>query len=163
MHVFAEQPLEDKPPSVVTDAGGDTLAKETKSKKGITGSQSRGNHIVFTHYLQDPNCDVCKKTKTSRARCNIKHEKNVDGIALSTKCGDLITEEHNILNVENETKCGHRNALIVQNVFTTLIQSYPTQNERPIGDNVVFIMISSFFAEDGNYSHRQFKIVCEIL
>ena len=46
-----------KPPSWVTDAGedrregsdkGGTLAKETKSEKGVVGSQTRGNHNVFT-------------------------------------------------------------------------------------------------------------------
>ena len=59
MHVIEEQPLEDKPPTVVIDAARDTLAKETKSKKGIIGSQPRGNHNLFTHYPQDPNCEVC--------------------------------------------------------------------------------------------------------
>ena len=49
MHVVEDKPLEDKPPSVVTDAEGDTLAKETRSKKGIIGSQPRENHNVFTH------------------------------------------------------------------------------------------------------------------
>ena len=84
LHVIEEQPLEDKPPSVVTDAGGGTLAKESKSEKGIIGPQPRGNHNVFTHYPKDPNCEVCKMTKTTRARCRIKPKKRVDGIAFST-------------------------------------------------------------------------------
>ena len=49
--------------SVVTDAGRDTLAKDTTSKNGIIGSQPRGNRGVFTHHPKDPNCEVCKKTK----------------------------------------------------------------------------------------------------
>ena len=61
-HVDEEKPLDDKLPSVVPDAGRDTLAKDTKSKKGIIGSQPRGNHTVFTHYPKGPNCEVCKKT-----------------------------------------------------------------------------------------------------
>ena len=40
LHLTKEQPLEDKPPSVVADPERDTLAKETKSKKGIIGSPS---------------------------------------------------------------------------------------------------------------------------
>ena len=53
-----EKSLGDKISSVVTDAGGDTLARDTKSKKGIIGSQPRGTHNVFTHYPQDHNCEV---------------------------------------------------------------------------------------------------------
>ena len=32
-----------------------TLAEDTKSKKGVIGSQPRGNHNVFTHYPKGPN------------------------------------------------------------------------------------------------------------
>ena len=63
-----EKPLDDEPPSVVHDAGGETLAKETKSKKGITGSQPRGNHNVFTQYPKHPNCEVCKKTENNTSQ-----------------------------------------------------------------------------------------------
>ena len=48
--------LGDELPLVATDAGGDTVEKETKSKTGIIGSQPRGNHNVFTHCPKDPNC-----------------------------------------------------------------------------------------------------------
>ena len=58
-----------------------------------------------------PNCEVCKKTKPTRARCRIKPEKRVDGIAPSTKFGDLITVDHKILNVENGSRCGHKKML----------------------------------------------------
>ena len=43
---------------VVTDAGRETLAKDTKSKKGFIGSQPRGNHNVFTHHPKDSTCEV---------------------------------------------------------------------------------------------------------
>ena len=57
-HDDEEKSLGDKLPSVVTDAGRDTLPKDSKSKKEIIGSPPRGNHNVFTHYLEDPNCDI---------------------------------------------------------------------------------------------------------
>ena len=63
--VVEEQSHDEKLPSVVTDAGGDTLATDTKSKKGILGSQPRGNHNVFTCHPKDPNCEVCKKTQNN--------------------------------------------------------------------------------------------------
>ena len=48
---------------------------------------------MFTHHPKDPNCDVNKKTSTTRARRVITPEKLVDGIAPSTKVGDLITAD----------------------------------------------------------------------
>ena len=117
-------------PSVVTDAAGDTLAKDTKSKKGIIGSPQREIHNVFTHYPKDSNCEVCKKTKTTRARCRIKPEMRVDGIAPSTQFGDLITADHKILNVENKSSCGHKNSLVVQDVFMNWILGHPMRTKE---------------------------------
>ena len=79
--VVETQSHDKKLPSDATDAVGDTLAKETKSKKDIIGSQPRGNHNVVTHYPKDP-----------RVGYNLK--KRVDGIALFTKFGDLVTADH---------------------------------------------------------------------
>ena len=52
--------------------------------------------------------ETFKKTKTARARCKIKPKMRVDVIALSAKFGDLITADHIILNVENESMCGRK-------------------------------------------------------
>ena len=81
------------------------------------------------------------------------------GIAPSTKFGNLITADHKILNVENESRCGHNNALIValQYEFTNWIRSCPMKNERSIGANVVFTKVSSSVTEAGKNLHRQVK------
>ena len=121
--VAEEKPTDEKLPSVVTDAGQDAPAKDTKSTEGIIGSQPRGNHNVFTHYPKDPNCEVCHKTKTTRARCGIKPKKRVYGTAPPTKFGDLITADHKNLNVENESRGGHKNTLVVQYDFHELDRS----------------------------------------
>ena len=121
--VAEEKPSDEKLPSVVTDAGQDAPAKDTKSTEGIIGSQPRGNRNVFTHYPKDPNCEVCHKTKTTRARCGIKPKKRVYGTAPPTKFGDLITADHKILNVENESRDGHKNTLVVQDDFHELDRS----------------------------------------
>ena len=49
---------------------------------------------------------IVRKTKTRRVRSRKKPKKRVDGIAFSTKFGDMISADHEILNVENESKCG---------------------------------------------------------
>ena len=132
---------------------GDTLEKHTKSKKGIVGSKPSGHHNLFIHWLENPNCEVCKKTQSTRTRCRIKPKKSVYGIAPSTQFGNLITTDHLILNVENESKCGHKNALIVQYDHSNWIQSYPMKHERNIGDNVLVTQISSSFAHVWKYSY----------
>ena len=63
---------------------------------------------VFTQFPKDPNCEVCKRTKTTRARFRIKPKKRVDGIALSSTFEDLITADQKKLNVESESRCGHK-------------------------------------------------------
>ena len=90
------------------------------------------------------------RRQTTRARCKTEPKKRVDGIALSTTFGDLITADRKILNVENESRSGHKKALIVQDDFTSWIQSHPTKSERNTGDRVVFTEISSSFTEAGN-------------
>ena len=56
--------------------------------------------------------------------------KRVYGIAPSTQFGELITADQKILNVENESRCGHKNAVIVQDDFTNSIQSYPMETKE---------------------------------
>ena len=121
-HVDEEKPLDDKLPSMVTDAGRDTLAKETMSKRGIIGSQPRGNHNVFIHCPKDPDCEICWKTNTTQARCRINPKTRGDGIAPSTKCRDMITATRQ----DADTK----KAVIVQDDFTNWIQSYPMKTEE---------------------------------
>ena len=56
-HVTKKNP-DDKLPSVVTDARRDTLAKETKNKKGINDSQPREKHNVLTQHPKGPSCSL---------------------------------------------------------------------------------------------------------
>ena len=58
--VVEEQHIAEKLPSVVTDVEGDTLAKDTKSKKSILHSQPRTNHF-FIRRPKDPKCGICEK------------------------------------------------------------------------------------------------------
>ena len=53
--VVAEQSRDEKLSLVTTDVVRETLAEDTKSKKGVIGPHPRGNHKVFTHYPKGPN------------------------------------------------------------------------------------------------------------
>ena len=105
----------------VTDAVRDTLAKDTKSKKGTNQEETTMCSLICQ---KDPSCEVksVRGQTTSRARCRIKPKKRVDGIAISTTLRDLITAYHKILNggewVERWTqKCSESCKMI----FTTMI------------------------------------------
>ena len=91
---------------------GDTLAKDTKSKKGIIGSQQRGNHNVFSHY------------------------------PTFYKISETITADHKILSVETSRDADSKNALIVQDDFTNLIQS-PMKTKETLENCSVYKDFSS--------------------
>ena len=69
--VVEEQHIAEKLPSVVTDVEGDTLARDTKSKKSILHSQPRTNHFFSFGARKIPSV-VSVRNKTTRARCRIK-------------------------------------------------------------------------------------------
>ena len=70
-----------------------------------------------------------RRQKITRARFRIKPQKRVDRIALSAKFGDSVTADHKIRNVEKESRCGHKDALIVQDDLMSWIQSYPMKTK----------------------------------
>ena len=51
------------------------------------------------------------------------------GFEPSTNFGDLVTADHETFNVENESRCGHKNSLIVQDEFANWIQGYPMKTK----------------------------------
>ena len=80
---------------------------------------SPGKHSVYTHFPKEPNCDICLKTKTTRASCRTRAGTVVPRAEHS---GDLITADHKVLSEESESRKNHRYAVVVQDLAT---QSYP--------------------------------------
>ena len=72
-------------------------------------------HSVFTHFPKDPNCDICLKTKTTRASC-----RRLAGTVVprAEHSGDLITAGHKILSEESESRNNHRYAVEEQDWAT---------------------------------------------
>ena len=81
-----------------------------------------GKHSVKTHFPKDPNCDVCWKTKITRASCRCR---SGAGVPRAEHFGDLITVDNEILSEESESRNNHRYAVVVQDLATQCIQSYP--------------------------------------
>ena len=81
-----------------------------------------GKHSVNTHFPKDRNCEICKRTKITRAPCRRRN----GGAVLRA---DLITADHKVLSDNCESRNNHRYAVVVQDLATQWIQSYPCKTK----------------------------------
>ena len=54
-----------------------------------------GKHSVYTHFPKDRNCEICKRTKITRAPCR---RRNGEAVPRAANFGDLITADHKVLS-----------------------------------------------------------------
>ena len=85
-----------------------------------------GEHSVFTHFPKDPNCEICLKTKITRASCR---RRAGTVVPRAENLGDLITADHKVLSEECESRNNHRYAVVVQDLATQWLQSYPNKTK----------------------------------
>ena len=71
---------------------------------------------------KDRNCEICKRTKITRAPCR---RRNGEAVPRAANFGDLITADHKVLSEGCESRNNHRYAIVVQDLATQWIQSYP--------------------------------------
>ena len=81
-----------------------------------------GKHIVHTHFPKDRDCEICKRTKITRAPCR---RRNGETVPRTEIFGDLITADHKVLSDICEFRNNHRYAVVVQDLATQWIQAYP--------------------------------------
>ena len=81
-----------------------------------------GKHSVYTHFPKDRNCEICQRTKITRAPCRRRHG---GAVPRAENLGDLITADHKVLSDNCESRNNHRYAVVVQDLATQWIQSYP--------------------------------------
>ena len=85
-----------------------------------------GKHSVHTHFPIDRNCEICKRTKFTRAPCR---RRNGEAVPRAEKFGDLITADHKVLSDNCESRNNHRYAVVVQDLATQWIQAYPCKTK----------------------------------
>ena len=83
-------------------------------------------HSVYTHFPKGRNCEICKRTKITRATCR---RLNGEAVPRAEKFGDLITADHKVLSDNCESRNNHRYAVVVQDVATQWIQAYPCKTK----------------------------------
>ena len=91
-----------------------------------TRSVDLGKHSVETHFPKDRNCEISQRTKIRRAPCR----RRIGGaVPRAENFGDLITADHKVLSGGCESRNNHRYAVVVQDLATQLIQSYPCKTK----------------------------------
>ena len=77
-----------------------------------------GKHSVYTHFPKDRNCEICQRTK-----------RNGGAVLRAENFGDLITADHKVLSENCESRKNHRYAVVVQDLATQWLQSYPCKTK----------------------------------
>ena len=95
---------------------------EPSSEPTPTRSADLDKHSVFTHFPEDRNCQICQRTKITRAPCR---RRIGEAVPRAENFGDLITADHKVLSEGCESRNNHRDASVVQDLATQWIQSYP--------------------------------------
>ena len=83
-------------------------------------------HSVYTHFPKDRNCEIWQRTKITRAPCR-RRIGRVEPRAENV--GDLITADYKIVSEGCESRNDHRYAIMVQDLATQWIQSYPCKTK----------------------------------
>ena len=86
-----------------------------------------GKHNVHTHFPKDRNCEICKRTKITRAPCR---RRKGEAVPRADNFGDLITADHKVLSDNCESPNNHRYAVVVQDLATQWIEAYPCKNKN---------------------------------
>ena len=81
---------------------------------------------MYTHFPKDRNCEICKRTKITRAPCR---RRTGEVVPRAVNFGDLIKADHKVLSDNCESRNNHRYAVVVQDLATQWIQAYPCKNK----------------------------------
>ena len=102
------------------------LSHEVSLEPTPARSADLSKHSVYTHFPQDPNCEICQRTKITRPPCR----RRIGGAVLRAgNFGDLIAADHKVLSEGCESRNNHGYAVVVQDLATQWIQSYPCKKQ----------------------------------
>ena len=85
-----------------------------------------GKHSVYTHFLEDRNCEICQRTEITWAPCR---RRNGGAVPRAENVGDLTTADHKVLSDNCDSRNNHRYAVVVQDLATQWIQAYPCKTK----------------------------------
>ena len=85
-----------------------------------------GKHSISTHFPKERNCDICLRTKMTRASCR---RRAGTVVPKAVNLGDLVTADHKVQSEGCESRNKHRYAVVAQDLGTQWIQSYPCKTK----------------------------------
>ena len=88
-------------------------------------SQVRVSTVCIRTFRRTQNCNNCLKTKIIRSSCR---RRAGTVVPRAEHFGDLITADHKVLSEESESRNDHRHAVVVQDLATQWIKSYPCKS-----------------------------------
>ena len=86
-----------------------------------------GKHIVYTHFPKDRNCEICKRTKITRAPCR---GRNGEAVPRAENFGDLITADHKVLSDNCEPRNNQRYAVVRTGPSHPMDPGVSVQNQK---------------------------------
>ena len=129
--VDESSPLEPRKNPAPKDQDTSSSSHELPMQSRAKVELGSGKHSVYTHFPKDPNCDICLKTKITRASCR---RRAGTVVPKADKFGDLIAADHKILSEESESRNNHRYAVVVQDLATQWVAILHVQNKNFSGD-----------------------------
>ena len=103
-----------------------SLSHEVSLEPTFKRREDLCKHNVCTHFPKDRNCEICQRTKITRAPCR---RRNGGAVLRAENFGDLITADHKVLSDNCESRNNHRCAVVVQDLATQWIQAYPCKTK----------------------------------
>ena len=115
-----------QPPPVDVAVPHPAISPSAHPPAKCTSNKSGGrSHNLFSNFPKDPNCEVCRRTKVTRAPCRRNPDDRADRIQIAEKVGDMITAYHKVLDEDWESRRHYRCTAVVQDLATQWIHSYP--------------------------------------
>ena len=102
-----------------------SLEPTTKRREDLS------KHSVYTHFPKDRNCEICKRTKITRAPCR---RRNRGALPRAENVGDLTTADHKVLSDNCESRNNHRFAVVVLDLATPMDPVISVQNKNFAGN-----------------------------
>ena len=122
---FTENLLDDRVPQHRDSHA--SSSHELSLEPALARSADMGKHSVYTHFQKDRNCEICQRTKSQGPRAE---DALAEPYLVQKIFGDSITADHKVLSESCESRNNHRYAVVVQDLATQWIQSYPGNPEK---------------------------------
>ena len=121
---FRENLVDDEIP---LQGGSHASSSHEASSEPITKRrEDLGKHNAYTHFPKDRNCEICKRTKITRA----PFRRRIGGaVPRAEHFGDLISADHKVFSEGYESRNSHRYAIVVQDLATQWIQACPCKTK----------------------------------